>query len=758
MELFLEIGLTEEKAVQTLKNAPLSKSLEQIILEAKKHSPCVDWSVGKVLYAIASRVKSPQRLAFLAEYVATKRLASGPQTDAAIDYMKSCPVDPIDAKDFELSCGVGVAISTEEVQQKVAVLIGEHKEELMAQRYRFNPGILMAASRKTDLKWADGKTVKAEMDKQVAALLGPKTEADLKQSKPKASPSNKSDECSAKEKPTEKVVGEAASFHKTGENYTTDGYVVTPKTMEMLKHHLNVTGGRVLTRFPPEPNGILHIGHAKAINFNFNYAESHGGLCYLRYDDTNPENEEERFFTGILDMVTWLGHKPWKITHSSDYFDELYDMAVELIQRGLAYVCHQQHEEIKGHNPPPSPWRNRPIKESLLLFEDMKKGKLDEGQATLRMKMIMEDGKLDPVAYRIKFVPHARTKDKWCIYPTYDYTHCLCDSLENITHSLCTKEFQSRRSAYYWLCNALDVYCPVQWEYGRLNFLYTVVSKRKIGKLIRAGVVNGWDDPRLFTLAALKRRGVPSTAVHKFTDKVGVTMAQTVLDPSMLDSCIRDELNATARRAMAVLDPLKITLINFPSEEPIVIDVFNIPPERGQEAGNDGKHSIPFDRVVFIDKSDFRETTDKNFRRLAPGQAVGLKHSGYVITLKEVIKDPSTGTAVELKVTGDRLESVSKPKAFIHWVSNPLSCEVRLYNRLFIHKNPAEVPGGILNDCNKDSLEVIEGALVDQSVQGAQVGDQFQFERVGYFSPDYESTEDKLVFNCTVSLKEDANK
>ena len=269
--------------------------------------------------------------------------------------------------------------------------------------------------------------------------------------------------------------GAALNFHKVGENYKTERYVMTPNTMKHMENHLKVTGGQVRTRFPPEPNGILHIGHAKAINFNFGYARVNNGVCYLRYDDTNPEKEEEKFFTAIKDMVEWLGYSPWKATHASDNFHELFDIAVKLIKEDLAYVCHMTADELKGIESPDSPWRNRPIEESLALFRDMKNGKIAEGAASLRMKHVMEDGKKDPVAYRIKYTPHHRTGDEWCIYPTYDFTHCLCDSIEHISHSLCTKEFQARRSSYYWLCNAVDYYCPVQWEYGRLNIEYTLV-------------------------------------------------------------------------------------------------------------------------------------------------------------------------------------------------------------------------------------------------------------------------------------------
>jgi len=454
-------------------------------------------------------------------------------------------------------------------------------------------------------------------------------------------------------------------------------------------------------------------------------------------------------------MVEWLGYKPYKVTHSSDYFQELYDWAVELIKRGLCYVCHQKVEEIKGHNPPPSPWRDRPVEESLILFEDMRKGKIQEGDATLRMKHIMEDGKQDPVAYRIKFTPHPQSGDKWCIYPTYDYTHCLCDSIENITHSLCTKEFQSRRSSYYWLCNALDIYCPVQWEYGRLNLYYTVVSKRKIGKLITNGIVRDWDDPRLFTLTALRRRGFPPEAINMFCGKVGVTMAQTVLDPGMLESCVRDVLNITAPRVMAVLEPLKVTITNFPSKQAEEISVPNFPADESK-----GFHKVPFNKVIYIEKADFKEVLEKGYKRLTPEQPVGLRHAGQVITVTKVIKD-SSGSVSELEVTCTPISDTQRPKAFIHWVSDPVKCEVRLYERLFKHKNPEdpkEVPGGFITDCNKDSLTIISDAYVDVSVKDAKVYDKFQFERNGFFSVDPDTTPQKLVFNRTVTLKEDPGK
>ncbi|XP_053234395.1 glutamine--tRNA ligase [Podarcis raffonei] len=769
LELFVSIGLSESKARETLRNQALSALLREAVVQAQEIlGSAADKTVGTLLYNLASRLKDPKHLGFLVEYIATKKIVTDLQLNAALEYVKSHPVEPIDAADFARECGVGVIVTPEQIEEAVEASISKHRAQLLSERYRFNMGLLMGEAR-SKLKWADGKIIKNEVDLQVLHLLGPKTEADLEKKskapkaratepdkKGKAAVVENGDACQETKSLMEQLRGEALKFHKPGENYKTEGYVVTPNTMNLLKQHLEITGGQVRTRFPPEPNGILHIGHAKAINFNFGFAKANGGICFLRYDDTNPEKEEEKYFTAIRDIVEWLGYTPYAVTHASDYFDQLYTWAVDLIRRGHAYICHQKVEEIKGHNPPSSPWRDRPVEESLLLFEDMRKGKFAEGEATLRMKLVMEDGKMDPVAYRIKYTPHHRTGDKWCIYPTYDYTHCLCDSIENITHSLCTKEFQARRSSYFWLCNALDVYCPVQWEYGRLNLLYTVVSKRKIIRLVDSGAVRDWDDPRLFTLTALRRRGFPAEAINNFCARVGVTVAQCTMEPHMLEACVREVLNEQAPRVMAVLEPLCVTIVNFPAlHKTLEIDVPNFPADETK-----GFHKVPFQPTVYIEQSDFREVPEKGYKRLAPGQPVGLRHTGYVIAVQSIIKD-TNGRVKELEVTCTKSEAAEKPKAFIHWVSNPLVCEVRQYERLFLHKNPedpAEVPQGFLSDVNPNSLSVIEEALVDRSVCGAKPFTKFQFERLGYFSVDPDSTGAKLVFNRTVTLKEDPGK
>ncbi|KAK7884882.1 hypothetical protein WMY93_028005 [Mugilogobius chulae] len=701
LTLFTSIGLSEQKAKETVKNDVLSCALNKPLIS--------------------------KRLSFLTDMIAQRKISTELQLAAALEYLKGHPKDPINQKEFEDACGVGVVITPEQIEEAVESVIRKHKEQLLKERYRFNMGLLMGDARMA-LKWADGKVIKNEVDMQVLHLLGPKTESDLEK-KPKKEEVVVNGEVQFEGKSLmEQLRGESLKFHKPGENYTTEGYVVTPKTMDLLKKHLEYTGGQIRTRFPPEPNGILHIGHAKAINFNFGYAKANNGICFLRYDDTNPEKEEEKYFTAIKDMVEWLGYKPYAVTHASDNFQKLYDLAVELIRRGHAYICHQKGEELKGHNVPQSPWRDRPIEESLVLFERMKKGLFAEGEATLRMKMVMEDGKMDPVAYRIKYTPHHRTGDEWCIYPTYDYTHCLCDSIEDITHSLCTKEFQARRSSYYWLCNALDVYAL------------------------------DWDDPRLFTLTALRRRGFPPEAINNFCARVGVTVSQTTTEPHLLESCVRDVLNETAPRAMAVLEPLKVIITNLPEDFRLDVTVPDFPANEAK-----GSHKIPFTRTIYIEQGDFREVMEKGYKRLTPEQPVGLRHAGYIISVQKVVKD-AQGNIVELEVTccsSTSVDANQKPKAFIHWVSEPLTCVVRLYERLFLHKNPedsAEVPGGFLSDINPNSLQTISSAFIDTSVKGAKVFDKFQFERVGYFSLDPDSTTGKLVFNRTVTLKEDPGK
>ncbi|KHJ45111.1 glutamine--tRNA ligase [Trichuris suis] len=814
------LGLSEQKIQETLKNQPLSETLCSIVAEALKITGgTLSGTQGKLLYQVATRLKKQclKYRTLLVKEICKDRIITDMQLTAALQFLLSHVMVDFEPAQFEAACGIGVRVSPEEIEDvvlehfhmaeiwnkaaQIEKLIKAKEAEILQMRYSFpvatilgefhnalclsqSVGLLVAAMARKELPWADGALLKKETDLQLCTLLGPKTLEEMQgikkaqdkqvqsgtvKAKTSSSVAMNSSPIPAEEEGAntiEELMRKKANFHKPGENYKTEGYVITPNTMRLLEDHLKATGGKVVTRFPPEPNGILHIGHAKAINIDFGYAkvgiqickepitigahaQAHGGVCYLRYDDTNPEKEEERYFKAIIDMVEWLGYKPFKVTHSSDYFDRLYELAVELIKRGHAYVCHQKADEIKGYNPPPSPWRDRPIEESLSLFEDMKNGLFDEGGATLRMKVTLEEGKVDPVAYRIKYVPHHRSGNKWCIYPTYDYTHCLCDSIENVTHSLCTKEFQSRRSSYYWLCNVLDLYCPVQWEFGRLNISYTVVSKRKILK--------GWDDPRLFTLTALRRRGFPPEAVNSFVAKMGLTTAQVTIDPTMLEAHVRDALNLTAPRHMVVIRPLKVTLTCKPADIPTSIEVPNFP----QRVDSSDVHVVQFSSVIYIEADDFKEQADKSFKRFTASQSVGLKYVGLVLKLTEAKKD-ALGNVIELVVSVEKLTEENKPKGFIHWVAKPRKCEVRLYDRLFHHKNPEdsnEVPNGFLSDVNENSLEVLDGVFIDQSLERvAKVYDKFQFERVGYFSVDPDSNDQMLVFNRTVSLREDVRK
>ncbi|XP_050312303.1 probable glutamine--tRNA ligase [Anthonomus grandis grandis] len=763
IEALKSLGLSEQKAKETLKNAAVTKTLLSIVNEVRGVQ--LAEGTGTLLYHLGTKIK-PQmahHLPTLVKYIVSKKLDNTLRVDKAIEFALS-HINNFDTNLLEQFCGVGVVVTPEQVEKCIEKHLNNFKDELVEKRYRFNSGPLMQKVRE-ELPWADGKAIKNEIDVQILDVLGPKTEADLA---PAPKPDKKKTggkEARAKpvakksEEPSQSLtildVMKKVNFHAPGENYKTDGYIVTENTEKLLREHLKITGGKVRTRFPPEPNGILHIGHAKAININFGYAAANGGICFLRYDDTNPEKEEEKFFTGIYDIVNWLGYKPYKVTHSSDYFDQLYEWAVKLIRKGMAYVCHQTADEMKGFNPEPSPWRDRPVEESLQLFQDMKNGKIDEGAATLRMKVTLEEGKLDPVAYRVRFTPHHRTGDKWCIYPTYDYTHCLCDSIEHITHSLCTKEFQSRRSSYYWLCNALDIYCPVQWEYGRLNVNYTVVSKRKIAKLIEERIVKDWDDPRLFTLTALRRRGFPPEAINNFCAQLGVTGAQSTVDPSMLEAFVRDYLNNVAPRHMVVLEPLRVTIENYPHSKAVRIPVPDFP-----NKPEGGSHDVTFDRVIWIEKSDFMEVGDKGYRRLTKTQSVGLRHAGYVLEVAEV-KTGSSGEVSELICKCVEAEKAKvKPKAFVHWVADPIEVEVRLYSALFKHKNPedpAEVPNGFISDCDPDSLKVLK-SFADKSLRQAKVLETFQFERTGFFAIDPDTKDDKIVVNRTVGLKEDTGK
>ena len=521
----------------------------------------------------------------------------------------------------------------------------------------------------------------------------------------------------------------------------------------------------VVTRFPPEPNGYLHIGHAKSICLNFGVAGEFGGHCNLRFDDTNPVKEEIEYAEAIKDDVHWLGFG-WgdNLYHASDYFDQLYNWAEDLIRDGKAYVDSRSADEIRetrGTLTEPgqeSPHRNRSIEENLDLLRRMKAGEFPDGAHVLRAKIDMASPNInmrDPVLYRIRHATHHRTGDAWDIYPMYDYAHPLSDAIEGITHSLCTLEYEDHRPLYDWLIANVRVPArPHQYEFARLNLNYTVMSKRKLLRLVQEGHVRGWDDPRMPTIAGLRRRGYTPASIRNFADRVGVAKRENVIDVALLEFSVREDLNAHAPRVMGVLDPLRVVIENYDEGKSETFETANNP-----EDPSAGMRSVPFSRVIYIEREDFMEEPPKKFFRLAPGREVRLR-SAYFITCTGVNKDAS-GNIVELRATydpqtrGGDAPDGRKPKATLHWVSaqHAIDCEVRLYDRLFRSENP-EASGDFLADLNPDSLKVVTHAKLEPGVRGAAPLSRYQFERLGYFCVDPESTPDHLVFNRTATLKD----
>jgi glutaminyl-tRNA synthetase len=527
-------------------------------------------------------------------------------------------------------------------------------------------------------------------------------------------------------------------------------------------------GGRVHTRFPPEPNGYLHIGHAKSICLNFGLAQEYGGKFNLRFDDTNPTKEEQEYVDSIIDDVRWLGGD-WedRLFYASDYFQQLYDWAIQLINEGKAYVCDLTADEVRAHrgtlNEPGknSPYRGRSVAENLDLFERMRAGEFPDGARTLRAKIDMASPNInlrDPVMYRIKHASHHRTGDKWCIYPSYDYTHGQSDSIEGITHSICTLEFENHRPLYDWFCEALRIHHPQQIEFARLHLTYTVMSKRKLLQLVQEKHVSGWDDPRMLTIRGLRRRGYTPEAIRAFCERIGVAKFNSTIDMAWLEDAIREDLNERAPRVMAVLRPLKVVITNYPEGKVEELEAANHPqrPELGTR-------SVPFSRELYIEADDFMEDAPKKFFRLAPGREVRLRYA-YFITCNEVVKD-AAGRVVELRCTydpatrGGNAPDGRKVKGTIHWVSaqQAFSAEVRLYDHLFATEYPDDAPEGktFLDNINPSSLEIVRGARLEPSLAGAQPGQHFQFERLGYFFVDPAASKPgRPVFNRTATLRD----
>jgi len=534
---------------------------------------------------------------------------------------------------------------------------------------------------------------------------------------------------------------------------------------EIIEDHINSVDGRIHTRFPPEPNGYLHIGHAKSICLNFGLAERYGGLCNLRFDDTNPVKEDVEYVDSIKEDITWLGFRWAEEHYASDYFEQLYQWAVEMIRKGLAYVDDQSQEEIRlgrGTVTVPgteSPWRNRSVEENLDLFARMRAGEFADGEKVLRAKIDMAHPNMllrDPIMYRILHTEHHRTGDKWCIYPMYDYAHGQSDSIEKITHSICTLEFDVHRPLYDWFIQTLGIFPSHQYEFARLNLTYTVMSKRKLLQLVENKIVNGWDDPRMPTISAIRRKGYTPAAIRAFAERVGVAKRDNVIDLSLLEFCVREDLNKTAERRMAVLDPLKVTITNYPEGKSELFEAVNNPEDESA-----GTRQVPFSREIYIERTDFMEEPPKKYYRLAPGAEVRLRYS-YLIKCEEVVKD-SEGNVVELRCTydpqsgGGSSSDGRRVKGVIHWVSVPHAreAEIRLYSNLFTKEDPNDVEEGktFLDYLNPESVVVRKG-YIEPSLAQAATGEKFQFERVGYFCVDTDSTPECMVFNRTVGLKD----
>lgn len=753
--------------------------MADVIAEAGADGGCPK-AQGALLNSVATKYPNNalDHRKVLLEYVMSERIKLNAQLDAALQYLASIGNESLDVHKFEEETGVGVVVPSEAIEEAVGTVVEANLEQLMEQRYRLNLNILLPQVKKVPgMRWADVVTTKSILERRVEDILGPKTDADTAplEKKKKAKAVDAKPAVAAAAKPDAAEISETPSDpfaflprpEENNKTHTTvhwsDGRppLHISNTPAQLAEHLKMTGGKVYTRFPPEPNGYLHIGHAKAMFIDFGMAKQNDGVCYLRFDDTNPEAEKQEYIDHIEEIVSWLGWTPWKITYSSDYFQELYDLALKLIQSGNAYVCHQSGEEIKAYREQRkgSPWRDRPIEESVRLFQDMKNGLVDEGTATLRMRGDPQNenfNMFDLIAYRIKFTAHPKAGDTWCIYPSYDFTHCIVDSLESITHSMCTLEFESRRASYYWLLNALDMYKPVVWEYSRLNMSNNVLSKRKLLKLVQDSYVSGWDDPRLLTLAGLRRRGVRPEAINNFCREIGVTRAEGEVYLHRFDYHVRSDLEAHAARRLAVLRPLRVVLTNLPEDYYEDVEAKHFP------GRSEDRYTLPLTRVVYIESTDYKEQDEKGYYGLAPEKAVMLRYACVIKCTGVSKRDPVTGAPLELTAVHEpSVPGKKPPKGVLNWVAQPSPgtdpqiFQARLYDVLFTSPNP----GGLdnwLEDLNPNSLEVVNGAMASPALAeyADQSGTTFQLERLGYFTVDLDSDKGAMVMNRTCTLKE----
>ena len=778
-------GLDEKKIAEIIKKKKLAERVKFVLDESKVDK--IEKEVANMLISIAEKLNPAynHRLPVLIKYVLSKDISTTHQLDFAIDFLKKKGEENVTEDEFKEKCGIGLKISEDDIKKELNEIIKTYEEKLKKERYKFQTVKILSELRKK-FTFVDPKLTKKIVDEEIDKILGGKNQDEIEEEKLrkefdtlKKKQKDKKTFTEEDKKRLEEIKTNLKKYDEKEKSLKTENEeeksekdklsTLMARDMksslnppELLKKHLEFTKGKIYTRFPPEPNGYLHLGHAKAMRFDFGQAEKAGGYTYLRLDDTNPEKETKEYIDSIKENCEWLGYKPFKVTYASDYFDDLYRIAVQLIKEGKAYVDGLPKAVISEYRSQKkdSPYRNRTVEENLKLFEQMKQGRFEEKEKCLRLKIDMKHDNpcmRDPVAYRIKYVPHPHAGDKWCIYPTYDFTHCLNDSLENITHSLCTLEFEIRRDSYYWLLEAAHMYRPFVWEFSRLNVTHIVVSKRKLIQLVTSNTTNGWDDPRMPTINGLRRRGYTADSINKFVDSVGVTRRgnENIISIKLLENAIKTDLDTKAPRTMAVINPLKVVLTNL--NENVVIDTPLFP--KLKEKG--GVRKVTLTKTIFIESNDFKEKVDNNkkpFFGLTPEQEVGLKYAG-AIKLTEIKKDPN-GKILELHCTYD--SSPKKTTGRIHWISDvdSTTAELRLYDYLFLsddpfHANEEGVSHDPMDDVNPNSLVTKYHSLVNKELcKNCKSGDHFQFERLGYFvvDPDTEGNKGRYVFNLTVDL------
>lgn len=771
--------------------------LKQTSLQSQSNS-----KISSLLLSLAEKLDPAyyHRLSFLIGYILEEKITSTQQIDIGIDFIKLKPADvSIEIKEFEEKVGVGIIISKEDIQKSVDKHLGVVRRELEAERYKFNSMNILHEVKK-DFVYLDMKFAREILIEEIEKILGGKNnneireeeirkELDLlkKQKKEADALKKKKDpladdmikgieakqeglkvELKTIEEEYEKRVKqlkeeklkESSNDKEENESETDKLFKIMGREMssalnseKLIKKHLEFTKGKVFTRFPPEPNGYLHIGHAKAMRFSFTSASKNGGYTYLRFDDTNPDKESNEFIDNIKENVKWLGYEPYKITYASDNFDFLYECAIELIKKGKAYVCNLPKEKVKEDREKmiDSPYRNRSVEENLDLFDKMKNGKFTEKEACLRLKIDMKHPNTtlrDPIIYRIKFVTHPHVGDKWCIYPIYDFTHCISDSLENITHSLCTLEFEVRRDLYYWILEQLDLYRPFVWEYSRLNLTTTVMSKRRLTHMVDEKIVRGWNDPRLFTINGLRRKGYTAEAINNFVDTVGVTRRgnENYISIKVLENAIKVDLDKKSSRTMAVIDPIEVIITNLNEKVEIKTPLF----PKNKELGERTNHLT---NKIYIERKDFKDIDDLDFFGLSPNQEVGLKYSG-ILKLKKINKNSNNEiVSIECEFSNEE----KKTKGRIHWISDEdkVNAEIRWYNQLFKSDYPSALENW-LDDINPDSEIIYKNSIVNKNIANSNLKayDKFQFERIGFFVVDIDSDIEnkKYVFNLTIKI------